>query len=537
MGACSAWGSRVPHFDPASTRSTLFRALLDAADLHGRGAPILEDPERSPLSYGRLILGSLVIGGRLAALTRRGDTVGVLLPNVNAVALVLFGLNAFGRVPALLNFTAGLKNLRSAVATVEIQTVVTSRRFIESGRLDDVIAGLSEPPETGRPVRIVYLEDLRKELTSLDKLRGVMSSWFARWTHARHALSPDEAGVVLFTSGSEGRPKAVVLSNANLLANVRQIEAHIGAPPLVPSQIVLNPLPVFHSYGLTGGLLLGVLVGMRVVLYPSPLHYRQIPKMAKAVGATVLFGTDTFLQGWAKAAEPGDLDSVTLVVAGAERVKEQTREMWRASGAVILEGYGATECSPVIAVNQTFDNRPGTVGRFLPGMEHRLEAVEGLHEGGRLFVRGPNVMAGYVLPDRPGVLVPPAGGWHDTGDIVGVDQDGFVSIQGRARRFAKIGGEMVSLAAIETLAQALWPGATHVAVSLADARKGEQIVLVTDRAEADRAALAAYAKAQGYPELWAPKAVLVTASIPVLGSGKIDFAGAAEMVKSLRPLL
>jgi len=273
------------------------------------------------------------------------------------------------------------------------------------------------------------------------------------------------------------------------------------------------------------------------VLYPSPLHYRQVPKIAGATGATILFGTDTFLQGWARAAEPGDLDTVRVVVTGAERVKDQTRAMWEATGAQILEGYGATECAPVIAVNQTFDNRPGTVGPFLPSIEWRLEAIEGLGAGGKLSVRGPNIMAGYLLADRPGVLVPPEGGWHDTGDIVSVDADGFVRIEGRAKRFAKIGGEMVSLAAIETMAHKLWPAATHVAVTLPDPRKGEQVVLVTDAAGADRAALLAFAQAEGYPELWVPRAVLITAAIPVLGSGKTDYPGTLELARSMRSML
>jgi acyl-[acyl-carrier-protein]-phospholipid O-acyltransferase/long-chain-fatty-acid--[acyl-carrier-protein] ligase len=527
----------VAEFRVETTRTTLFRALLDAARDHARDRPILEDAERAPLSYSRLILGALVIGGQLARETDRGETVGIMLPNVNAMALTLFGLNAYGRVAAMLNFTAGIRNLRSAVETAEIETLVTSRRFVEGAKLEDVVAALAEPGEGARGVRIVYLEDLRAGLTSLDKARMLVRSWFAGFFHRRHALSPDEGAVVLFTSGSEGQPKAVVLTSANLIANVRQIEAHIGAPPLGPHQLILNPLPAFHSFGLTGGLLLGLLAGMRVMLYPSPLHYRQIPKMARATGATILFGTDTFLQGWARAAEPGDLAGVGIVVAGAERVREATRRQWEAFGTMILEGYGATECSPVIAVNQTFDNRPGTVGRFLPGIEWRIDPVEGLPEGGRLSVRGPNVMAGYVMAGRPGVLVPPEGGWHDTGDIVSVDGDGFVRIQGRARRFAKIGGEMVSLAAVEGLANGLWPGTTHVAVTLPDPRKGEQVVLVTEASNADRDALLAHAQALGYPELWVPRVVLVAPSIPISGTGKVDLVATQELAKQMRPLL
>jgi acyl-[acyl-carrier-protein]-phospholipid O-acyltransferase/long-chain-fatty-acid--[acyl-carrier-protein] ligase len=526
-------------FDPSTTRTTLFAALVDASRRFGRDTPILEDAERSPLSYGRLILASFVLGERITQGTGRGEAVGVLLPNVAAVAIVLFGLNAFGRVAALLNFTAGLRNLHSAVRTGRIRTIVTSRRFVEQAKLEETVAALAagDPASDLLPVRILYLEDVRASVTSLGKAVGLVRSWVPGIVHQRHARHPDDPAVLLFTSGTEGQPKGVALSSANLLANVRQIEAHFGAPPLGPAQVVLNPLPVFHSYGLTGGLLLPLFAGMKTVLYPSPLHYRQIPKLAGEVGATLLFGTDTFLQGWAKAARPQDIAGIRYVVAGAERVREETRQLWSGGGTIILEGYGATECSPVIAVNQPHANRAGTVGRFVPDLVHELQPVEGMSEGGKLRVKGPNVMAGYILHDRPGELRPPQDGWHDTGDIVSVDADGFVRILGRAKRFAKIGGEMVSLAAIETLASGLWPGATHVAVTLPDARKGEQIVLVTDKPDADRGELLAHAQAQGYPELWVPRAVLVTGAIPVLGSGKTDYAGARELALTMRPLL
>lgn len=524
-------------FDPEASRSTLFGALLDARRRFGGSKPAVEDPERSPLSYDRLVLASLVIGRKLAAETERGEAVGVFLPNVNAAAVVLMGLSAYGRVAAPLNFTFGVRNLRAAVRAAEIELIVTSRRFVDTARLEDVLGELSAGVEGVPGPRIMYLEDVRTTVTSLDKLTGVLSSRFAGMVHARHALDADEAAVILFTSGSEGEPKGVALTNANILANIRQIEAHMGSPPLGPDQIILNPLPVFHSYGLTGGLLLGLFAGMRVVLYPSPLHYKQIARLTKETGATILFGTDTFLQGWMRAAEADDFVTVRLVVAGAERVTEETRRVWQQWGTTLLEGYGATECAPVLCVNTLDDNRAGTVGRFLPGIEHRLEPVEGIREGGRLYVRGPNVMAGYMRPSAPGVLEPPADGWHDTGDIVTIDEDGFVRVKGRAKRFAKIGGEMVSLTAVEGLAQGLWPDATHVAVTLPDPRKGEQIVLVTDKPDAERDALAAHVRKEGYPELWAPRAILVTAAVPVMGSGKIDVPAVQEMARAMRPLL
>jgi acyl-[acyl-carrier-protein]-phospholipid O-acyltransferase/long-chain-fatty-acid--[acyl-carrier-protein] ligase len=272
------------------------------------------------------------------------------------------------------------------------------------------------------------------------------------------------------------------------------------------------------------------------VLYPSPLHYKQVPKLIGDMKATFLLATDTFLQGYARAAEKDDLSSVRYVVAGAERVKAETKRMWEPYGTTILEGYGCTECSPVLAVNTPAAIREGTVGKLLPGIEAKLEPVEGIHEGGRLTVRGPNVMAGYLDPETPGRIIPPEGGWHDTGDIV-VIEDGFVAIRGRAKRFAKLGGEMVSLAAVETMVAKVWPDQNHVVVALPDARKGEQLVLVTETPDADRAALQEAAKQQGFPELWVPRAILVTQAIPVLGNGKIDYGSTRELAASRRSLL
>jgi len=243
------------------------------------------------------------------------------------------------------------------------------------------------------------------------------------------------------------------------------------------------------------------------------------------------------LQGYARAADVGDLDSVRIVICGAERVKDTTRALWNKWGATILEGYGATECSPVISCNVPDNNTPGTVGTLLPGIEVRLDPVEGIHEGGKLAVRGPNVMLGYIRREAPGVIVPPEGGWHDTGDIVEIDSQGRVTIKGRAKRFAKIGGEMVSLAAVESMVAGLWPNANHVVVALPDARKGEQLVLVTEKADADKTALLNEARAQGFAELWVPKAVLVVGQIPVLGSGKTDFQATNELARKSRALL
>jgi acyl-[acyl-carrier-protein]-phospholipid O-acyltransferase / long-chain-fatty-acid--[acyl-carrier-protein] ligase len=524
-------------FDAASTRTTLFAALLAAARRHGRAKSILEDVERQPLTYDRLVLASLVLGARLRAYARQGQSVGVMLPNVNGMVVTLLGLNAYGRVAALLNFTAGVKNLRSAARIGRICTLLTSRRFVETAKLDDVIAALEGfDTGTGRPLRVVYLEDVRRGIGTADKLGGIARSALSRFDRRWQRARADDPAVILFTSGTEGEPKGVVLSNANLVASARQIGAH-ATGALGPDDIVMNPLPMFHSFGLTAATLMPLLQGMKVVLYPSPLHYKQVPQLVRDTGATVLFSTDTFLQGYARAASPADLVSLRWVIAGAERAKETTRQTWAAIGAGILEGYGATECSPVISCNLPDALKPGSVGCLLPGIQARLDPVEGIHEGGRLAVRGPNVMLGYRLAADPDRLVPPANGWHDTGDIVDIDADGFITIKGRAKRFAKLGGEMVSLAAVESMVSELWPDVNHVVLALPDARKGEQLVLVTEKPDADRETLLQRARAAGFAELWIPRAVLVVAQIPVLGSGKIDYTATVELARQTRALL
>lgn len=516
-------------FDAAGARITVFRALLQTVAQHGRGRIALEDPERKPVSYGNLVLGALVLGRKLAALTKPGEHVGVLLPNMQGMAVTLFALFAYGRVPAMLNFTAGVRNLRAAGELAQLKIILTSRRFVDQGKLDEEIAALGE----GR--QVVYLEDIRKGLTSLDKVMGALMSLAPGLAHRAYEVKPDEPAVILFTSGTEGKPKGVVLSHANLVSNARQVFAH-AAGAISERDVFMNPLPAFHSFGLTAGMMVPLLHGMKVVLYPSPLHYKQVPKLIGETKATFLLATDTFLQGYARAADANDLGSVRYVVAGAERVKPETRRMWEPYGTTILEGYGCTECSPVLAVNTPAAIRDATVGKVLPGIESKLEPVEGIHEGGRLTVRGPNVMLGYLDPEQPGRTVPPEGGWHDTGDIVVLD-DGFVSIRGRAKRFAKLGGEMVSLAAVETMIAKIWPDQNHVVVGLPDARKGEQLVLVTEKPDADRTTLQEAAKAEGFPELWVPRAILVTQAIPVLGNGKIDYGSTRELAASRRSLL
>ena len=292
---------------------------------------------------------------------------------------------------------------------------------------------------------------------------------------------------------------------------------------------------MFHSFGLTGGLVLPLVSGFKCFLYPSPLHYRMVPEAAYGCDATMMFGTDTFLNAYGRTAHPYDFRSVRYIFAGAEALREETRRLWADRfGVRILEGYGATETGPVLAVNTPMFAEPGAVGRFLPGIKHRLEPVEGIAHGGRLMVSGPNIMVGYLKIETPGVLEPTPGGWHDTGDIVSVDGHGFARIVGRLKRFAKVAGEMVSLSAAEALVVSLWPESRHAVIAARDPRKGEQLVLVTEREGAARAPLVDQAHQRGVSELLIPRTVLVVEAVPLLCTGKVDYVQVQALVAAGR---
>ena len=491
---------------------TPFQALRDAVDVFGGDHPALEDVVSGTMTYGRLLTGARILGHRLASATAPGEAVGVMLPNANAVAVTVAGLFSGSRVAAMINYTAGEANVTAAVRTAMIRAVVSSRSFVEKAGLANVIAAA----ERGG-ARVIWLEDIQKTMTTWEKAVGALM-------RNRPVARQDPAlpAVILFTSGSEGLPKAVVLAGRNLVANAMQIQARIG---FSRQDKLFNVLPVFHSFGLTGGTILPLLTGVRLFLYPSPLHYKLIPETAAKARPTILFGTDTFLGGYARSAQDTDFASLRLVVAGAEPVRSDTRRVWRERfGAEIVEGYGLTEAAPVVSVNSATHGREGSVGRLLPGLRMRLEPVEGIADAGRMWISGPNIMLGYITADRPGEIQPLSNGWHDTGDIVAVDREGFVFIRGRAKRFAKIAGEMVSLGAVEMLVAALWPEGRHAAVTLPDERRGERIVLVTTAPEADIAALKRHGRKLGASDLMIPQDIIMVDDLPLLGTGKTDYA-------------
>ncbi len=509
-------------FQSTNIDRTMWQTILDARRDHGGGQVILEDIQRTPMSYNRFVLGSLVLGRKLAAETKGQKYVGVLLPSATANPVTVFGLHAFGRVPAMLNFSTGAVNMSAACTAAQVRTIITSRKFIEVAEMQADIDVLS------KAARIVYLEDIRAKINLFDKLRGFVDRVFVKQILSSHGALQDAnaPAVVLFTSGSEGFPKGVVLSHRNLVANTTQIMTRV---PFVPNDVFFNALPMFHAFGFVATLLT-MFNGMKSFHYPSPLHYKIVPEMVYDTDATVLFSTDTFLTNYAKTAHPYDFQSIRILVGGAERVKPETRQMWMDKyGLRIIEGYGATECAPAISANTPMHFKPGTVGRIFDGMESRLEAVPGIEEGGRLFIKGPNVMLGYLRADNPGVIEPPPGGWYDTGDIVKFDDEGYVTIQGRAKRFAKIAGEMISLTAVEGNVQQVYPEAANAVVAVPDPRKGEQLILFTTEAKPDRKVIADGMKSRGSTELMIPKVAVSLEKLPLLGSGKTDYVALMRM--------
>jgi acyl-[acyl-carrier-protein]-phospholipid O-acyltransferase/long-chain-fatty-acid--[acyl-carrier-protein] ligase len=501
-------------------RKSLFDALLDTIRIHGADRTIIEDINASPVKYGTVVRNSLALGRLASKFTQEKDNVGVLLPNVNATVFLLFGLWAYRRTPAMLNFTSGAEALKNACRLANLKVVFTSHAFVEKAKLGALVEAL--------PAKVLYLEDLRPQFNLLDKL------WLILWAkrnprRVRRPARPEDPAVILFTSGSEGMPKGVVLSHDSILANTAQIAA---AFPFAPKDKFLTALPLFHAFGLTAGMVLPLIYGTRVFLYPSPLHYRTIPEIVYDRDCTVLFSTNTFLANYAKAAHPYDFYSLRYVVVGAEKLTEDVAKLcFEKFGLRPYEGYGATECSPVVAVNTPFATRMGTVGELLPGIESKIAPVPGIEQGGILHVRGDNVMLGYL---RDGAIQPPSsefgGGWYETGDVVTIEEE-FVRLQARLKRFAKVAGEMVSLEIVERIAVAARPQGLHASVAVRDTNRGESIMLVTQDASLVRSDLQAAARAMGAPEIAVPRHILHMDKIPLLGNGKKDYVTLAQMAQ------
>lgn len=496
----------------------LFEALIEGSAVGIKNKAIIEDSNRTPLSYRQFLARCFILGRQMKRQTQVGEYVGVLMPTTVAGMVTFFSLQAYRRIPAMLNFSMGFHNVFSACNTAGIKTIYTSKQFIAMAKLESLI---DELKANGMTVR--YLEEFKSSIHLGHKVAGLIKALFPSWAYQLigEKVDANQTALILFTSGSEGVPKGVALSHSNLLANCTQLVSRVD---FTIRDKFFNALPIFHCFGLTAGSILPLVTGISCFFYPSPLHYKIIPGLIYQSGATIMFGTDTFLTGYARAADRHDFSSVRYVFAGAEKVKLETMRHWMETfGVKIFEGYGATEAAPVISLNCPLASIPGSVGMLLPFIESRIEPVEGISNGGRLLIRGPNVMSGYLNPDKQSQVIEPPGGWHDTGDIVTVDENGFVTIAGRAKRFAKIAGEMVSLLALEAIASSIWPEVLNAAIIKKCPKKGEQVILFSEALHADKAAFIKEVKDKGQSELLVPYQIHAGSKIPVLSSGKIDY--------------
>jgi acyl-[acyl-carrier-protein]-phospholipid O-acyltransferase / long-chain-fatty-acid--[acyl-carrier-protein] ligase len=487
-------------------------------------AVALQDVTWKKISYRRLLAATAAMAERWSSVLSNDGArrVGVLLPNVNAVPMTLLSLWAVDKVPAILNFSSGVPTMLACAQLAEIKQVITSRLFLERAKLN-------VQPMMDAGLKFIYLEDVRAGISRVQQLSALAQVIL----HPRSVVGPqkkDSPAVILFTSGSEGPPKGVELTHGNLLANIGQI---VAVNDFVDCDRVFNALPLFHSFGLMG-LLLPLVRGMYVFLYPSPLHYRVIPTVLYDLDCTIFFGTNTFLNGYARKANPYDFRTLRVLISGAEKLQEPTANAWaRQFGSRVLEGYGATECGPVLTLNTWLHPRYGSAGRFLPGISFKFEAVDGVAEGGRLWVRGPNIMRGY-LNAEPNAKFQAQGGWYDTGDIAKVDEDGFLLILGRLKRFAKVSGEMVSLTAVEEALAGAFPqfGLRFQAAILArpDADRGEALIAVSNESKLQLDQIRAAIKAKGLSNLCVPREVKYVRDIPKLGTGKIDHRALQKMI-------
>ena len=480
------------------------------------GRVILEDATLKTLTYRKLMVGTDVLAQSLRDTVSSAERIGLLLPNVNATPVVILALWRLGKVPAMLNFSSGIATMLACVQLAGLKHVVTSRAFLERARLNVeafVKAGIT----------LIYLEDVSAGISSSLKLFTLLRHMSSPRTAVRSSQNGGSPAVIVFTSGSEGVPKGVELTHGNILANIRQM---LAVTDFTDQDRLFNCLPLFHSFGLTVGTFVPLVRGLYVFLYPSPLHYRVVPSVLYDRDCTVFISTNTFLNGYARKAHPYDFRSLRYLFSAAEKLQEATALVWSQKyGVRILEGYGATECAPCVSLNTPLETRSGSVGRLMPGMEYKLEPVEGVTEGGRLLVRGPNVMKGYLNTDANAKFLA-LEGWYDTGDIVSADGDGYLHIRGRMKRFAKVSGEMVSLTAVEDALAGAFPQyglRCQVAViTRPDESKGEVLIAVSNEPKLTLDEIRAAIKAKGLTNLSVPGEIKAVKEIPKLGTGKVN---------------
>jgi acyl-[acyl-carrier-protein]-phospholipid O-acyltransferase/long-chain-fatty-acid--[acyl-carrier-protein] ligase len=509
-----------------STAGWLHLAFFRSARRHWRQLAIADSTGRS-LTYGRALLASLALGRLLARRTPGQRMVGILLPATVGGALANIALFMAGRLPVNLNFTIGAEALAAAIELAGIRTIVTSRVFLEK-------AGLPAEPS------MIFLEDLIGAITIGDKIaafidaRLVSQSRFA----ARHGAGGDAAGAlatIIFSSGSTGMPKGVMLTHANILEN---IDSFSSVYPMSTADRFLGVLPFFHSFGFTCTLWFPLLQGSAVVFHPNPMDAKTVGELAAEHGATMLVAAPTFCANYVRRCTPDQFKTLRTAIVGAEKLREPLRSEFRDRfGIPLFEGYGMTEMSPVVAVNRpdvtdggvrTIGDKPGSVGRPIPGVSARIADPDTgqllpTDAEGVLLLKGPNMMAGYLNdPARTADVI--RGGWYVTGDIAKIDADGFIFITDRLSRFSKIGGEMVPHMRIEDAINAALGEVASAVAAVPDAARGERLIAFYTRGDLGPDELWNRLLESDLPRLWIPKRenIHLVDALPTLANGKTD---------------
>lgn len=499
----------------------LHQRFIEVAKEHGEKIAIHDFATKKKVSYSRALLASILLSGIFKKLEK--GFIGVMIPTSAGCMLTQLGILMSGRIPVMVNYSTGAElNAKYAQKKCDFRTIIASKALLEK---------IECPHVEG----MIYIEDIMESLSALQKVKAALVSKLPVSTIKMmvHGGKSDDTAVILFTSGSEKDPKAVQLTHRNILSNIISATQRFH---FASDDIFLASLPLFHVFGLTTNMWIPIYHGMTMLAYANPLDFRTVCDIVRDNKATFMVGTPSFFWGYLRKSEPGDFDSLRIMLCGADKCPEALRDAFMEKHNIVLyEGYGATECSPVISANCPEFNRPGSVGLPIDGVQVRIENYEtgeesNLGEDGRILVKGENVMKGY-FNDFEQTSLHIRRGWYDTGDMGTIDEDGYLWHVGRLKRFVKIGGEMVSLVKIESVLEKFLPeDGQCCVVEIPDAIKGAKIVAVVTNEIEEKATLKKMA--EKLPKIALPKKFLVIEELPKMGSGKIDFRTITETTRS-----
>ena len=517
-----------PQFPSQVAHETLGHAFLDQARKRPKEV-VIADQTSGVKTYRDLLLGIFIL--RKEILKFPDEYVGIMMPASVGVNVMYLATIFAGKIPVMINWTLGRKNLRYCVESLHVSRILTSRKLVQ--RLQEQGFEIEELQE-----RFVFVEDIRRQLTTADKLKAWRSSRFS-WTKLQEVKIPETA-VILFTSGSENNPKAVPLTHRNLLANLVDV---FQCLTFYNYDCLLGYLPPFHSFGLTITTLLPMCFGVRAVYYPNPTHGQTLSEIIEAYRATIIVSAPSFLDSIIRHSHCHRLSSIRLVITGAEKCPLNTYDALaqHCPQALLLEGYGVTETSPVISVNDENDPYPGTIGKTMKSLDYAVVDPEtwqraALNRPGMLLVRGPSVFSGYLNYDGTSPFVEFEGGkWYRTGDLVKENEDKVLTFVAREKRFIKRGGEMISLPAIESVLDKHFnddhrTGPILAVAASPDAHHPEIVVFTTT--DLDRKRINHVIQQEGLSGLHNARKVIRLGEMPMLGTGKTDYRALTEKLKT-----